>query len=98
MTNLTVLKIYSENEFTPGNEYKIRHGKHSVPMTCIRKSSDAWLFHTDSQFSTIAKYFNDGGVNANITSNNGVIKTGELYAKPLKFIGERPKYEPVTED
>jgi hypothetical protein len=98
--NLTVFKLTSDKKFTPGKTYKICHGKHSIALNCLHASlvDNKWLFSTEKTTEDIAKFFIGGTVNANLTSDNGVIKTLDNEIKFLPFVVKENLIENITDD
>ena len=87
--NLTLVKIFTEKLFTPGKSYKINQGKNAIPLSCVQSLENAWVFSTDRSVESMNKFFNSNGINGNLTTDEGTIKTGELVMIPLLFNGIR---------
>lgn len=84
-----VIKIKTDGEFTPGNNYRVIYGKKSFTLKCIKLSNDWTYFSSEKSIDEISIFFNNGSINGNLSSDNGIIKTSALVMKAIPFLEER---------
>lgn len=88
---LTMIHITTDGSFTLNKEYRVVFGRNSFKLTCIKSSQSGYYFSTEKLFDEIEKFFNNGPLSGNLSTDNGVLNTSELIMKPLTFIKETLK-------